>query len=1117
MKNKIYCYQKIASLIVFMFFASTIDVRAQFDDYALTPDKLLPQFSKLSPEAASLGKYGTYNVSEYSGSPSIKIPLLTVKSSDVSFPIELYYDASGIKVEQDASFVGLGWNLSYGGCINHIVCGSDDFHEFEQNEPDYYSKIYNERFIPSGVPCGYFRQYSTFMTHILYEGDCVLCAPKDVEDFRLYYDLSKGVDTPDIFQANFCGHNLSFVIDKRYNNKIVILNDNSNKYKISYEKGDGGYSYPKSFIITDDKGINYVFEGFAEASLAQKDTYYLTKIYGADGMAGRSTITIEYKCLSCNLSNSRPSLSTNTTVGKYLGGDCPMELRSNLADLVGTHYYYNVNTQVQKIYPTKIITGTEEIDFILQERQDLLGTYAISGIQLKSKRGTILNRINLNYDYYKEKVLSSCWTHKRLRLTKVDVNSQKYQLIYNSSELPSFSSGAKDYWGFFNGQNNGENLCGTPKYILKNDTIQTSEYLGTANRYASEKLCKVGMLQRIIYPTGGYTNFDFELNRFNDEYYYPDASQQCIPDTIEQDICSVHVYETSGPKSVSQTISIPSESDYKLKIMLSTNKESNDISSLALKNKTTGKIIKELKVTNGENKSESYNLHLSKGVYVIDAVIKVGGGKYYSTTANCVLSHRIYKYKLIDSIVEGSKGGNSMGGGMRIKSIKNYDSLNNKFISGIEYEYKDGKLLIPTVRMETHYIDFSYVSDGGRGNVEFPKFSFSFANSEPSYLYICSFGIPATVGYSTVIKKEVDETGNVLKRTVLDYYNYGYEMNKGINSRNNNSMYYCTNGYLNGKLKGESIFSNKGKIYSSQFHYEKSLLESIVTPKCISTFLPGYFWKQVKFDLAFFRKDCYWTYLTQKDEIEYDSLGHQISKKTTTYDYNSTNYQPAVQEVSDGLNSQKVVYSYPSDSGNKSKGLSYLLDKHNLSEVTGMDVFRNNVYTGGSRYNYTLKNNLPVVNSCYSILSDSTEILQMKVTDYDSAGNIREYQKKDGTPVTILWSYSHQYPVMEIVGKKYSDVTTLLSGISQLENFSDAEWANDGLYSILKYYHDKMRIEMPDAHVTAYMYNAWHNVSRIINPNGFESHFEYDDFGRLIKAGDDTGTLQKYQYNYKIK
>ena len=73
---------------------------------------LLPNFNEFSPEVASLGKYGSCGVSEYTGIPDIKIPLFTMESGTLSIPVYLYYDASGIKVNQEAAFVGRGWNLS---------------------------------------------------------------------------------------------------------------------------------------------------------------------------------------------------------------------------------------------------------------------------------------------------------------------------------------------------------------------------------------------------------------------------------------------------------------------------------------------------------------------------------------------------------------------------------------------------------------------------------------------------------------------------------------------------------------------------------------------------------------------------------------------------------------------------------------------------------------------------------------------------------------------------------------------------------------------------------------------------------------------------------------------
>jgi hypothetical protein len=79
-----------------------------------------------SPNAASLGQYGDVSVSNNTGVPSISIPLYTVKSVGIELPISLSYHGSGIKVAQEASWVGLGWALNTGGVITRAVRGSDD-------------------------------------------------------------------------------------------------------------------------------------------------------------------------------------------------------------------------------------------------------------------------------------------------------------------------------------------------------------------------------------------------------------------------------------------------------------------------------------------------------------------------------------------------------------------------------------------------------------------------------------------------------------------------------------------------------------------------------------------------------------------------------------------------------------------------------------------------------------------------------------------------------------------------------------------------------------------------------------------------------------------------------
>jgi hypothetical protein len=79
-----------------------------------------------SPTAASLGKYGDIPVSYNTGIPNISIPIYTIKAGSLSLPITLNYHTSGLKVEEEASWVGAGWSLNAGGVITRTVIGAAD-------------------------------------------------------------------------------------------------------------------------------------------------------------------------------------------------------------------------------------------------------------------------------------------------------------------------------------------------------------------------------------------------------------------------------------------------------------------------------------------------------------------------------------------------------------------------------------------------------------------------------------------------------------------------------------------------------------------------------------------------------------------------------------------------------------------------------------------------------------------------------------------------------------------------------------------------------------------------------------------------------------------------------
>src|SRR5688572_23554946 len=96
-------------------------------------DRMTPKPVPASPNAASLGKFGDYKVSHFTGIPDISIPIYEVKSGNLTVPITLSYHASGIKPTDIASWVGAGWALSAGGQITQGIRGKNDNEHFLRN------------------------------------------------------------------------------------------------------------------------------------------------------------------------------------------------------------------------------------------------------------------------------------------------------------------------------------------------------------------------------------------------------------------------------------------------------------------------------------------------------------------------------------------------------------------------------------------------------------------------------------------------------------------------------------------------------------------------------------------------------------------------------------------------------------------------------------------------------------------------------------------------------------------------------------------------------------------------------------------------------------------------
>lgn len=106
------------------------------------------QYIPKSPEAAAFDRITDVPVSMYTGKADLSIPLYTVTNGDISLPISLDYEGSAIRVEQEATWVGLNWLLNAGGCITISSAAGHsanlrDFTEKGEYEQSWYH-LFNE-------------------------------------------------------------------------------------------------------------------------------------------------------------------------------------------------------------------------------------------------------------------------------------------------------------------------------------------------------------------------------------------------------------------------------------------------------------------------------------------------------------------------------------------------------------------------------------------------------------------------------------------------------------------------------------------------------------------------------------------------------------------------------------------------------------------------------------------------------------------------------------------------------------------------------------------------------------------------------------------------------------
>lgn len=1081
-------------------------------------NSFLPAFQRLTPEASALGQYGKYHSSGFSGVPNIPVPLFSIGSGNFSLPAELCYDASGIKVDQQATYVGLAWNLILGGSISQIVCGKNDFYD----PCPYPNSELKDSVLPNIVYSPYFN--GTFYPSVAFSSVSTLPSTnfpleEDRRKYMILQDVSNGTSVPDIFQASFCGHSVSFIIA---NGRAKIIGNDATAYKIDIETP--GVPYPLSIRITDDHGIRYMFTAAPEYTQTDNVSYNLSEIQNS---SGRCLVKFIYSEKNCNLLESY--YETMGTNDENYG--MPIASQAILETFIRKNYPSSLLYCIKAYYPDTIITDREIVKFTYGTREDIKDAKQLERITVTSKNddSTILHTVIFNYGYFTEGDYNSelcsryrytdVYDYKRLKLTGVTVDGKEYSFGYESSSLPARLSKSQDFWGYFNGKPNSEGLCASPEYQFDSEGYLVGvESVGQANRYAYESYCKAGILNKITYPTGGYTKFDFEINHFNDvwgKYYYPSSytyvqgarhvmcgtgynghGYNTTPDSTEFDVS-----HSVQAEIYSNTPYRPSNDHYYKLYFTIVGKDSNGATVFS-KNYT--------KYNDEQDFNES--CLLPKGHYVMTSQFLVPPNG--SPIGGAIIVEMPQEHIQVPSAADIS--GKSFGGGLRIRTIENYDS-DNALLGYTRYKYDGGKLLIPTVNKEhinMWYLFATIPADPSLYVIPSSMLcSFFFVTSNPTYLAACSLGCPY-VGYSKVTRENYDKNGQLMSYDVEKYHNQGYY--------NAQDKIFCVNREgLDGKLtesmtySKDSVLMRKACYFYETHGANPSQSDVVFFPWTRCTELnPGNINLNVVYKYSLFSISPICSLLSSVTETDYTS-GNAMRPVTTAYEYKDSIYRPACVTRTVGLGSNtgetyQTRYWYPGDTEVGNSGTSCLTDAHCVSEQVKAVEYRNGKIAGGYRNEYrALPDSLPVVSKSYSITHSQDEDLELDVSENDAYGNIREYRKKDGTPVTLIWSYNHQCPVMEIVGKTCSDVQAISNVVSELEEDTVATVIISKTESL----HAALRARRIMA--TAYEYSPWHTVTCVIRPNGDKTRYSYDSYGRLEKISDvNNNTIQKNSYNY---
>ncbi|MEO9851033.1 MAG: RHS repeat domain-containing protein [Reichenbachiella sp.] len=463
-----------------------------------------------SPTAGALGQYGLTPVSLSTGTPNISVPLHQISYRGINVPLSLSYSSNGLKVDEVASWVGQGWSLNAGGVITRVI--KDEADEERGGRP-----------IPEII---------------------------DIEDPQtlVFIDEAQGdgIDTElDLFMFNFNGNSGKFVIDEH---RVPLIMP-AQKLDISYTE-NSTVGFADYFIKTPD-GIEYVFSDYEvsktfnegcgkDYQFFKTTAWYLSKIIHPNG----AEVLFNYEPVVTNNYTSVDQTYQERGYQDFI--DCLEGGGASTCGSVSKNSTCVRRSWVNGVKLNSIVYGNDSTVFTTSNRTDIIQGKKLDEIKTYVN-GNLVKKWTLDHEVVTASLLPSghggTEVTKRLYLNgfkEWDQNSSEskdYVFEYiDKSNLPARLSFAQDHWGYYNGKNNSHLV----------PDVSGPRFTGIGgSREPDSNYAQKGMLSKITYPTGGFSEFDYEPNGYwTDSYIVDEFDSYELSHFSDEEVISTFARDT---------------------------------------------------------------------------------------------------------------------------------------------------------------------------------------------------------------------------------------------------------------------------------------------------------------------------------------------------------------------------------------------------------------------------------------------------------------------------------------------------------------------------------------------------------------------------------------------